>query len=451
MGSPMPAPLTLAELTADRFDTVVVASVEPVGRLFGRRVPLRRFLREGDGGEAYRLPICTSALVWDLAQEPGAETPFAGFHTGWPDVVLIPDLLSLRPYPGADRTAFVMCDVVDEEHGEPVEIAPRTALRRQVDRARAAGIDVLLGSELEFYVYRQSYRDARLAGFRRLEPTTLVRSDYSIVGQGVLEGFFARMRAAMDASGIPVDACQAEYGLGQWEVNLEHATALETADRHAVYKAAVKELAAAEGLSATFMAKPAAADMGSSCHLHFSLVRLADGSPAFPDEMQPFLGGLMEHLPETALLFAPFVNSYKRHVGDMAFAGGPIAWGHDNRTVTFRVVGNGSSLRIEHRYAGADTNPHLAAAALIAAGLDGIERSLDPGPALAGNAYERSDIPRAPSSLGEAIDAFQSSDWVAATFGKDVREHYAAMARAEWQAHLSAVTDWEIERGFEQA
>ncbi len=447
----MPPPLTLADLAPERFDTVAVASVEPVGRLFGRRVPLRRFLREGDGGGAYRLPICTSALVWDLAQEPGAETPFAGFHTGWQDVVLVPDLSTLRPYPGAERTAFVMCDVVEEEHGDPVGIAPRTVLRAQVERARAAGFEVLLGSELEFYVFRQSYRDARLARFRDLEPTTLVRSDYSIVGQGALEGFIGRVRAAMDSSGIPVDACQAEYGLGQWEVNLEHAPALETADRHAVYKAGVKELAAAEGLSATFMAKPSAADMGSSCHLHVSLVRMADDTPAFPDALNPFLGGLMEHLPETTLLFAPFVNSYKRHVGDMAFAGGPIAWGHDNRTVTFRVIGSGPSLRIEHRFAGADTNAHLAAAALIAAGLDGIERSLDPGPALTGNAYERSDVPRAPSSLGEAADAFEASDWVAATFGKDVREHYAAMARAEWRAHLSAVTDWEIDRGFEQA
>jgi glutamine synthetase len=445
------APLTLADLTAERFDTVVVASVEPVGRLFGRRVPLRRFLRQGDGGEDYRLPICTSALVWDLAQEPGAETPFAGFHTGWPDVVLVPDLSTLRPYPGAERTAFVMCDVVDEVHGEPVEVSPRRILRRQVERAHALGFDVLLGSELEFYVYRQSYREARLSGFRGLEPTTLVRSDYSIVGQGALDGFIGRVRTAMDASGIPVEACQAEYGLGQWEVNLEHAQALETADRHAVYKAGVKELAAAEGLSATFMAKPSAADMGSSCHLHVSLVTMTDGSPVFPDAMEPFVGGLMDHLPATAVLYAPFVNSYKRHVGEMAFAGGPIAWARDNRTVTFRVVGTGPSLRIEHRFAGADANPYLAAAALIAAGMDGIERGLDPGPALTGNAYERGDVPRAPSSLGDALDAFDGSDWAASTFGKDVVRHYAEMGRAEWRAHLAAVTDWEIERGFEGA
>jgi glutamine synthetase len=407
------------------------------------------------------LPICTSALVWDIAQEPAAEATFAGFHTGWHDVVLHPDLRSLRPYPGAERTAVVMADVHSAD-GEPVELAPRWMLRRQIEGARAAGFDVLLGSELEFYLFRASAREARLGGFRGLEPATLVRSDYSIVGQGGMEPFIALVRARMEEAGIPVDACQAEYGLGQFEVNLEHADALETADRHAIYKASVKELAAQQGLSATFMAKPVGADMGSSCHLHSSLVRMTDDMPAFPatagseskersPAMQAFLGGLMEHLSETALLYAPFVNSYKRHLGEMAFAGGPIAWGLDNRTVTFRIVGSGPSLRIEHRFAGADANPYLAAAALVAAGLDGIERSLDPGLPVEGDAAARPDVPRAPTSLGEAIDAFAASDWVSATFGKDVVEHYAAMARAEWQAYLRSVTDWEIDRGFENA
>ncbi len=448
--------LTLDDLTPDRFDTVVVAAAEPTGRLFGRRVPARRFLRDGD---AYRLPICTSALAWDIAQEPVAETTFAGFHTGWHDVVLHPDLRTLRPYPAAERTAVVMADVHTDD-GEPVELAPRWMLTRQVERARAAGFDVLLGSELEFYLFRVSSQDARKAGFRDLEPATLVRSDYSIVGQGGMEPFIALVRDRMERAGIHVDACQAEYGLGQFEVNLEHADALETTDRHAIYKASVKELAAQQGLSATFMAKPVGADMGSSCHLHASLVKVADDMPLFPTTsgrsdrsatMQTFLGGLMEHLSETALLYAPFVNSYKRHLGEMAFAGGPIAWGLDNRTVTFRVVGSGPSLRIEHRFAGADANPYLAAAALVAAGLDGMERSRDPGPPVEGDAAARPDVPRAPASLGEAIGTFAGSDWVAATFGKDVVEHYAAMARAEWRAYLRSVTDWEIDRGFENA
>jgi glutamine synthetase len=353
-----------------------------------------------------------------------------------------------------------MCDVVDEERGAPVEILPRRVLQRQVERAEALGFEVLVGSELEFYLFRESFREARGAGFRGLEPTTLVRSDYSIVGQGAREGFLGRVRAAMDGCGIPVDASQAEYGLGQWEVNLEQAPALETADRHSVYKAGVKELAVAEGLSATFMAKPVAADMGSSCHLHVSLVNLVDGSPGFARRdgtaglsavMNAFLGGLVARLAETALFFAPFVNSYKRHVGGMAFAGGPIAWGIDNRTASFRVVGAGPSLRVEHRFAGADANPYLATAALIAAGVDGVEHALDPGPPVTGNAYARADIARAPASLGAAIDAFETSEWASTTFGTEVVEHYAAIARAEWQGYLHAVTDWEIDRGFEHA
>jgi glutamine synthetase len=208
------------------------------------------------------------------------------------------------------------------------------------------------------------------------------------------------------------------------------------------------------------MAKPVAADMGSSCHLHVSLVNLVDGSPGFARRdgtaglsavMNAFLGGLVARLAETALFFAPFVNSYKRHVGGMAFAGGPIAWGIDNRTASFRVVGAGPSLRVEHRFAGADANPYLATAALIAAGVDGVEHALDPGPPVTGNAYARADIARAPASLGAAIDAFETSEWASTTFGTEVVEHYAAIARAEWQGYLHAVTDWEIDRGFEHA
>jgi glutamine synthetase len=451
--------LTAADLTADRFDTIVVAAPDVHGRLFGRRIPLRKFLQAG-GLDGYRLPICTCVLAWDIAQDMGAEVPFAGLHTGWHDFVLHPDAATLRPYPGAERTAVVMADV-HTEHGEPVEIAPRWILRRQVDRARAAGYQVLLGSELEFYLFEGSPRDARANGFRELRPTTLIRSDYSIVGQGVQEPFIARIRGTMDAAGIPIDACQAEYGLGQWEVNLEHSDALETADRHGLYKAGVKELALQAGLSATFMAKPSAADMGSSCHLHVSLVSIDTGEPAFPsgpgphdlsDLMRSFMGGLLEHLAETALFFAPSVNSYKRYTGDLTVAGGPIVWGYDNRTATLRVVGHGPSLRAEHRFAGADVNPYLAAAALIAAGLDGVERGLDPGQAFVGDAYARGDLPTAPRSLGEALAAFDASGFVASAFGKDVVEHYAPLARADWDAYTrAAVTDWEIGRAFEQA
>jgi glutamine synthetase len=261
----------------------------------------------------------------------------------------------------------------------------------------------------------------------------------------------------MDAAAIEVYACQAEYGLGQWEVNLEHREALEMADRHVIYKAGVKEMALQEGLSVTFMARPRAADMGSSCHLHTSFWEGED--PLFPGdngsrEISPvgrnFIGGLLEHLDETALFFAPYVNSYKRHLPE-DFGGGIEGWGYDNRTVALRVVGSGKGLHVEHRYAGADVNPYLAASALIAAGLDGIERRLDPGEPIRGNAYERTDLRKTPRSLAEALDRFTSSEFTREVFGQGVVDHYAAHGRGEWQGYMRAVTDWELNRAFELA
>jgi glutamine synthetase len=330
-------------------------------------------------------------------------------------------------------------------------------LKRQLERARRLGYQVLLASELEFYLFANDQRDARARGFRGLQPTTIVRSDYSIVGQAVQEPFIARLRREMDAAEIPIYACQAEYGFGQWEVNLDYADALEMADRHLVYKAGVKELALQAGLTVTFMAKPFVSEFGSSGHVHCSLRR--DARPVFPREPGArhlsatglgFLGGLTRRLSETALLLAPYVNSYKRHTPD-SVGGGIIAWGLDNRTVTFRVIGSGESLRIEHRYPGADVNPYLAAAAIVAAGLEGIEQGADPGPPFVGNAYQHPELPHAPASLGQAVEVFETSDFVAGAFGEDVRAHYAAHARGEWNGYLRAVTDWELDRAFEQA
>jgi glutamine synthetase len=448
----MPAELTIEDLTPERFDTVVVAGADMQGRLFGRRLPARRFLADPSQG----VDICTCVFVWDIAEDPGGDVPFAGPHTGWNDLVLTPDLTTLRPYPGVEGTAICLADVRDE-HGEPLAMAPRTMLRRQVERASALGFGVQTASELEFYLFRGSVREARLRGFRDLEPTTLVRSDYSIVGQAAQEPFIHRVRREMDAAGIPIWACQAEYGLGQWEVNLEHADPIEMADRHVVYKAGLKEMALQDDLAATFMARPVATDMGSSGHVHVSLWRGdepafagGDGPHALSEAGRSFVGGLLAHLDETALFFAPYVNSYKRHLTE-DFGGGIEAWGFDNRTIAIRVVGSGSSLRVEHRYPGADANPYLSMAAVLGAGLDGIERGLDPGPPFGGDAYGDAQLRRTPRSLVEALVAFEESAFVRDTFGKDVVEHYAAHGRGEWEASLRAVTDWEVNRAFEQA
>jgi glutamine synthetase len=434
------------------YHTVVVGATDVQGRLFGRRIPVRRFLQNAQKD----VPICTCALAWDITEDLGLDMSFAGLHTGWHDFGIRPVLETLRPYPGVAGTAICMADIVDEE-GQLLEIAPRTILRRQLERTRGLGYTVLLASELEFYLFRGDVREARLRGFRGLEPTTLVRSDYSIVGQATQEPFINRVWQEMESANIPVYAYQAEYGLGQWEVNLEHAEALEMADRHVIYKAGLKEMALQSGLSATFMAKPVPADMGSSGHFHCSL--RADDEPVFPeasgghqlsDVGRSFLGGLMRHLNDTAIFFGPYVNSYKRHASE-DFGGGVNAWGVDNRTVNFRVVGSGDSLHVEHRYAGADANPYLAAAAIVAAGLGGIESGIDPGPPVAGNAYARTDLPRTPKSLGDALKAFRASGFASSVFGKEVVDHYAAHADAEWSGYLKAVTDWEIERAFELA
>jgi glutamine synthetase len=245
--------LTLDDLDTQGYDTIILAAPDIQGRLFGRRIPLKRFLAEPEEG----VDICTCALAWTTDQSLEVQGAFAGWQTGWQDFRLIPDLSTLRPYPGSERTVICLADAVDES-GTMLEIAPRTILRRQLERATALGFDVLLASELEFYLFKGSSRVARQQRFRNLEPTTLIRSDYSIVDQAMEEPFIAAIRQHMDAADIPVFACQAEYGFGQWEINLDHASALEMADRHVIYKAGVKEMAMRADLAITFMPKPVA-------------------------------------------------------------------------------------------------------------------------------------------------------------------------------------------------
>jgi glutamine synthetase len=270
-----------------------------------------------------------------------------------------------------------------------------------------------------------------------------------------MEPFIGLVRREMEAAGIEILACQGEYGLGQWEVNFVHCDALEMADRHVVYKAAMKELALRNDLAVTFMARPLAQDMGSSCHFHCSLWEAeraafaSDDPRRLSDVGRHFVGGILDHMDETAILCAPYVNSYKRHIPD-DFGGGLKAWGYDNRTVGVRVVGHGKSLHVEYRYPGADANPYLAAAAMLAAGLDGVTRRLDPGEPCAVNAYEAGiAVAKTPRSLGDAIPCFAGSPWVRDVFGEAVVEHYVTHAEAEWVAYLKTVTDWELNRAFE--
>lgn len=442
--------LSVGELEDAGIRQVAIATPDTQGRPVGRTVPVERFVADPEVG----VDISSYALIYDLAGMPLYDSPFAGPHSGYHDIRLKPDLATLRHYPGAEGTALCIADVVDA-HGDLVPYSPRTILRQQVASAEKAGFEVLLASELEFYLFRESPAEARSQEFRRLHPTTPERSTYGIAPAIAQRGFLQAVTQEMQRAEVAASAAQTEAGRGQWEINLDHADPLTSADAHLAFKLGVKEIARAHGMSATFMARPIADDLGSSCHIHLSLSR--GGEPVFPDSpgsggvsrtARHAIGGLLFHLAASAIFLAPYVNSYKRHVSGFA-AGQVTAWGMDNRSVAIRVAGHGASLRLEHRYPGADVNPYLAMAVLIAAALDGIDVRREPGPPAIGDADAQSDLPRPPSSLGSAIDAFTSSTFGLDLFGSDVARHFAAHAQAEWAASLAAVTDWDVIRGFE--
>ncbi|MEI8000736.1 MAG: glutamine synthetase family protein [Actinomycetes bacterium] len=447
-------PTLLRLVDTGRLDTVVVAFPDLQGRLVGKRVT-GRFFREhvlADGIDA-----CDYLLAVDVDMTPLPGYQFANWDRGYGDMVCRPDLRTLRVVPWLEATALVLCDVFDEETGEPVEVAPRRILTRQLERAAALGLQVMTGSELEFFLFRDSYEEAEAKGFADLTPHAAVNQDYHVLQTTRDEYLIRQIRNGMDAAGIEVEFSKGEASLGQHEINLRYAGALEMADRHTIYKNGAKEIAAANGRSLTFMAKYDMAQCGSSCHIHSS-VWSTDGTPLMwsdddPDHLSPtfrgWLGGLLAHAGELAWCFAPTLNSYKRYQPG-SWAPTAVAWGHDNRTCGFRVVGHGAGARVECRIPGADANPYLAFAATIAAGLDGIERGLEPPPAFVGNAYEATDLPRIPWNLVEATDALAASDFAATAFGPDVHAHLVNTARQEWVSFASVVTDWERRRSFVQ-
>lgn len=434
--------LEVEDLARSGYRNVAIATPDTQGRLVGRTVPLERFLARPSAG----VEISSYALIYDLAGIPLMDSPFAGPHSGYHGIRLRPDLTTLRSYPGVPGCALCLADAVDAS-GAEVPFAPRAVLRRQIDAASQLGFEVFLASELEFYLFWESARDARGRGFLGLEPTTAARSTYGIAPTVAQQPLLEAIRGAMQSSGIPVSSAQAEAGRGQWEVNMEHADPMRAADCHSAFKAGVKELARQAGRAVTFMARPVPDDLGSSCHTHLSLQR--DGCPVFParpgsgdlsELARHAIGGLLHNLDASAIFFAPYANSYKRHAPGFA-AGQVAAWGMDSRSVAIRVAGHGDTLRLEHRFPGADTNPYLAMAALIAATLNGITYQRDPGPPAVGDADAQQDLARPPSSLGDAIAAFERSSFGPDFLGADVASHYAAHARLEWRSSLAAVTD----------
>jgi glutamine synthetase len=443
--------LTIDDLHRGGYDTVIVAAPDMVGRLMGKRLSPRKLEAFVDRGVA--MSACT--FGWDVAQGIGLEVPYAGWHTGWHDVLLMPDLATLRPCAWLEGTALVLCDLVEEGDHRPLEIAPRRILQRQLAALAADGYEADVGTELEFYLYRESYDDLRRSQYRELTPTTLMHADYTVQQVNTWEPFFRRLRRCLDDSGLDVELSQGEWGLGQWEINLTYGDALGMADRHAVFKLAVHDVAAQAGLSATFMPKPSADTVGSSCHVHLSLregERHAFFDPEGEHHAGPLLrhavAGLLTHATPLMAWYAPTVNAYRR-TSSSEFAGHGLSWGWDNRTVSCRVLGDSpASTRLEWRVPGADVNPYLAVAGVVASVRDGIARRLDPGQPFEGDAYQ-AEVVRFPEHLGLAAEAFVASAFNVEVFGPDVVEHYGLTARYEWAQFLAAVTDWERERYLE--
>jgi glutamine synthetase len=433
------------EVERGEIDTVVAAFTDMQGRLLGKREHAEFFLEESaEPG----LEGCNYLLALDMEMDPQAGYQMASWEQGYGDFVLTPDLSTLRRVPWLEGTALVLCDVGWAD-GSPVAASPRQVLRAQVERARAAGYEPMMGSELEFYLLKESYEEAHAKHYRDLTPSVPYILDYHILATSFDEPLIREIRNHMQAAGIKVESSKGEAWPGQQEINFRYADALTMADNHAIYKNGAKEIAQQNGCSITFMAKPDHSWIGSSCHVHASLWR--DGENAFAEEgelFDRFLAGWIACTKELALFLAPTINSYKRYAAG-SWAPTSLAWGRDNRTCGFRIVGHGGGRRVETRIPGGDANPYLAFAALIAAGLYGIEYELEPPPALEGNAYE-SDAERFPSTLREAVDALENGTMARAALGDAVVDHYLNYGRVEQRLFDEAVTCWERERLFER-
>jgi glutamine synthetase len=434
------------EVAAGGIDTVVVAFTDMQGRLMGKRVDADFFLEELEAG--HPVEGCNYLLALEMEMDPVPGYGIAGWERGYGDFGLAPDLGSLRKTPWLEGTALVLCDVLWHD-GSPVEPSPRQVVRAQIERAEALGLTPMLGSELEFFLYRETYAEAHAKHYRDLTPSVPYILDYHILATSYDEDLIRKIRNDMKGAGLVVENSKGEAGPGQHEINFRFKDALRTADDHVVYKNGAKEIAYQRGCSITFMAKPYHEVVGSSCHIHSSLWRGEESAFAGEtDEFRHFLAGQIACASELAVFLAPTINSYKRFMVG-SWAPTTLAWGRDNRTCGFRVVGHGSSVRVETRIPGADVNPYLAFAALIAAGLHGIEEKLEPPLPVEGNAYE-SDVERFPSTMVEAIAGLESSTMARKAFGDQVVDHYLNYARTEQRLFDQVVTCYERERLFER-
>ena len=442
------------EADSGAIDTVVIALPDMQGRLQGKRLTARFFL---DEVLEHDTEGCNYLLAVDVEMNTVDGYAMSSWASGYGDFVMKPDVATLRRVPWQPGTALLMCDLLQGD-GSPVVAAPRNILRAQIDRLGGHGWQAMIGTELEFLLFRDSYEDAFSRRYHHMTPANQYNVDYSLLGTSRVEPVLRRIRNGMDGAGMRVESAKGECNLGQHEIAFVYDDALVTCDNHSIYKTGAKEIAADEGMSLTFMAKYDERE-GSSCHIHLSL-RADDGGPVFAGNgdgdrhgfspvFEHFLAGQLHAMRELTLFYAPNINSYKRFV-EGSFAPTAIAWGRDNRTCALRIVGHSpSSLRLENRVPGADTNPYLATAAMIAAGLHGVEHELELPHSFAGNAYA-ADFQRLPTTLREALELWEKSDLARAAFGDEVVAHYANNARVELAAFERSVTDWERVRGFER-
>jgi glutamine synthetase len=454
VGAARPGMLSLDELrrlaALGEIDTVILALTDMQGRLQGKRLSAEFFLAEvaHEYSEG-----CNYLLAVDVDMNTVDGYQISSWERGYGDFVMRPDFATLRRIPWHPATALVLADLTWLD-GTPVLESPRQILRRQVDRLAERGLAGYAGTELEFVVYADSYEQAAAKNYTDLSPANGYNVDYSILGTSRIEPLLRRIRNGMSGAGMYVESAKGECNLGQHEIAFRYADVVTMADNHTIYKTGAKEIAAQDGMSITFMAKPNARE-GNSCHVHLS-VRGTDGAPVLAGDSPHGLSALGEHfvagqlaaMREFTLLYAPNINSYKRYVPG-SFAPTSVRWGVDNRTCAIRLVGHGHSLRPENRTPGGDVNPYLALAGMIAAGLHGIDSQLPLEPAFEGNAYADTSL-RVPHTLRDALELWEGSELAAAAFGPAVREHYANYARVELAAYDAAVTDWELRRCFER-
>ncbi|MBS1255730.1 MAG: Glutamate--isopropylamine ligase [Deltaproteobacteria bacterium] len=443
------------QVETGEIDTVVVAFTDLYGRFMGKRFDAEFFIEDAVENGTHG---CDYLVTVDMEMEPVSGYEYSNWERGYGDFHLVPDFDTMRKASWLDRSAMVLCDVKDNKTHELTNVAPRSMLRSQIDAADKMGFSAKAGSELEYFIFQNSFQEAAENGYSELKPAGWYIEDYHILQGTREENYNGAVRRHLRDSGVPVENSKGEWGKGQHELNVRYSDILTMADRHAIYKQCLKEVADQQDISVTFMSKYKDGHAGSSCHIHLSLWSseenafpgsLIEGPVECSETFRWFLGGWISHMRELMVFYAPTINSYKRYEFQ-SWAPTRIAWCHDNRTAGFRVVGHGPSLRIECRIPGADCNPYLAYTAALASGLDGIRNKIEPPPMFVGDVYTAEDLPEVPRTLREALTSFEQSEFAELTFGKEVHQHYIHFFRTEVEAYEAAVTDWELKRYFER-